>query len=108
MKARSIVRREFERGAVISAKVVKDKEEEGATYRDYFDWSEPLAKCPSHRLLAMRRGEKEGFLRVSVKPDETKSLKKLTRYFVKSDNPSSEQVEKAVRDSYKRLIWAIY
>jgi uncharacterized protein len=103
-KARSIVRQEFERGAVISAKVVKDKEEEGATYRDYFDWSEPLAKCPSHRLLAMRRGEKEGFLRVSVKPDETKSLENLTRYFVKGDNPSSEQVEKAVRDSYKRLI----
>ena len=105
-KARHIVRREFERGAIITSKVIKEKaEEEGAaTYRDYFDWNEPLAKCPSHRLLAMRRGEREGFLRVSVRPDETRPLENLIRYFVKGSNASAEQVEKAVRDSYKRLI----
>lgn len=103
-KARNIVRREFERNAVISAKVVKGKEEEAEKYRDYFDWSEPLKKCPSHRLLAMRRGENEGFLRVSVKPEETRPLENLTRFFVKGNNASVQQVELAVKDSYKRLI----
>lgn len=103
-KARNIVRREFERNAEITAKVVKGKEEEAEKYRDYFDWNEPLKKCPSHRLLAMRRGENEGFLRVSVKPDETRPLENLTRFFVKGNNGSSLQVEMAVKDSYKRLI----
>lgn len=103
-KARNIVRREFERNAVIAAKVVKGKEEEAEKFRDYFDWSEPLKKCPSHRLLAMRRGENEGFLRVSVKPGETKPLENLTRFFVKGSHASAQQVELAVKDSYKRLI----
>lgn len=103
-KARNIVRREFERNAVITAKVVKGKEEEAEKYRDYFDWNEPLNKCPSHRLLAMRRGENEGFLRVSVKPEETRPLENLTRFFVKGNNASVQQVELAVKDSYKRLI----
>jgi uncharacterized protein len=103
-KARNIARREFERNAEINAKVVKGKEEEAEKYRDYFDWNEPLKKCPSHRLLAMRRGENEGFLRVSVKPDETKPLENLTRFFVKGNNASALQVEMAVKDSYKRLI----
>jgi protein Tex len=103
-KARNIVRREFERGAFIISKIVKGKEEEAAKYRDYFDWNELLKKCPSHRLLAMRRGEKEGFLRVSVKPEEAKPLEHLNRFFIKSDNESGRQVELAIRDSYKRLI----
>jgi uncharacterized protein len=103
-KARNIVRRAFEKEAVITSKVIKGKEEEAEKYRDYFDWSEPLKKCPSHRLLAMRRGEKEGFLRVSIKPDETRPLENLTRFFVKGQNESSNQVEMAVKDSYKRLI----
>jgi len=103
-KARNIVRRAFEKEATITSKVVKGQEEEAAKYRDYFGWSEPLKKCPSHRLLAMRRGEKEGFLRVSVKPDETRPLENLTRFFVKGQNESSHQVEMAVKDSYKRLI----
>ena len=64
-KARDKIRRHFEKGAVIASRLVKGKEEEGKKYLDYFDWSEPLAKCPSHRLLAMRRGEEEGFLRVA-------------------------------------------
>ncbi len=103
-KARNIVRQAFEKEAVITSKLVKGKEEEAEKYRDYFDWSEPLKKCPSHRLLAMRRGEKEGFLRVSVKPDETRPLENLTRFFVKGQNESSNHVEMAVKDSYKRLI----
>lgn len=103
-KARNIVRREFERNAEITAKVVKGKEDEAEKYRDYFDWNEPLKKCPSHRLLAMRRGENEGFLRVSIKPDQTKPLENLTRSFVKGNNGSAHQVELAVKDSYKRLI----
>ena len=80
-RARNIVRRGFEIDAVISSKIIKGKEEEAAKYRDYFDWSEPLKKCPSHRLLAMRRGEKEGFLRISVTPDEERVLENLERFF---------------------------
>ncbi len=103
-RVRNIVRRGFDMGAEISSKVVKGKEEEAAKYRDYFDWSEPLKKCPSHRLLAMRRGENEGFLRVSVTPDEERVLENLERFFVKGNNESSEHVALAVKDSLKRLI----
>jgi protein Tex len=103
-RVRNIVRRGFETGAVISSKIIKGKEEEAAKYRDYFDWNEPLKKCPSHRLLAMRRGEKEGFLRISITPDEERILVNLERFFVKGNNKSSEQVALAVKDSLKRLI----
>ncbi len=103
-KARNIVRRGFDLGAVVTSKVIKGKEEEAAKYRDYFDWNEPLKKCPSHRLLAMRRGENEGFLRVSVSPDNDRVLENLDRFFVKGNNKSSEQVAMAVKDSLKRLI----
>jgi uncharacterized protein len=103
-KARNIVRRGFENSAVITAKVVKGKEEEAAKYRDYFEWNEPLKKCPSHRLLAMRRGESEGFLRVSVTPDEEKAIETLNRWFVSGKSECSKQVELAVKDSFKRLI----
>ncbi len=103
-RARNIVRRGFDLDAVITAKIIKGKEEEAAKYRDYFDWNEPLKKCPSHRLLAMRRGENEGFLRVSISPDEERVLENLDRFFVKGNNPSSEQVYLAVKDSLKRLI----
>ena len=103
-KARNIVRRGFDLGAVISSKVIKGKEEEAAKYRDYFDWSEPLKKCPSHRLLAMRRGENEGFLRVSITPDEERVLENLERFFVTGNTECSQQVAVAVKDSFKRLI----
>jgi len=103
-KARNIVRRAFESGAVISAKVIKGKEDEAAKYRDYFDWNEPLKKCPSHRLLAMRRGENEGFLKVSIFPDDDKTIENLERFFVRGNNECSEQVAMAVKDSYKRLV----
>ncbi len=103
-KARNIVRRKFEKQAFITSKVIKGKEEEAEKYRDYFDWNEPLRKCPSHRVLAMRRGEREGFLRISVKPDNDGAMENLSRFFVKGFNASSKLVEKAVADSYKRLI----
>lgn len=103
-RARNIVRRGFETGAVITSKAVKGKEEDAAKFRDYFDWNEPLKKCPSHRLLAMRRGENEGFLRVAISPDDERVLENLERFFVKGNNESSEQVSLAVKDSYKRLI----
>jgi uncharacterized protein len=103
-QARNIVRRGFDSGAVVTSKVIKGKEEDAAKYRDYFEWEEALKKCPSHRLLAMRRGEKEGFLRVSISPDEERILENLDRFFVKGNTKSSEQVFLAVKDSLKRLI----
>jgi uncharacterized protein len=103
-KAREVIRHLFEREAVITSKVVKNKEEEAAKYRDYFDFSESVRRCPSHRLLAIRRGEKEGFLKVSVSPEAEEGLHRLNRLFVKGRNASSQQVEMAVEDSYKRLL----
>ena len=104
MTARNIVRNVFEREAVISSRVVKGKEEAGDKYRDYFDVSEPLRRISSHRLLAMRRGETEGFLRVAIAPDEKHVIERIDKYFVKADNDSGEQVRMAVADSYKRLL----
>lgn len=104
LTAREIVRSVFERGAVISSKLVKGKEEEAAKYRDYFEFDEPISRCPSHRLLAMRRAEKEGFLKVMVAPDSEPAIERLNRYFVKGRTAASEQVSLAVEDSYKRLL----
>ncbi len=103
-KARNIVRRLFEKEAVISAKIIKGKEEEAAKYRDYFDWSEPLKKCSSHRLLAIRRGENEGFLRVSISPDTERTLENLNHFFVRGSTASSKQVSLAIKESFKRLM----
>lgn len=102
--ARNIVRSQFEREAVISSKVVKGKEAEAEKYRDYFAFEEPLRRCSSHRLLAMRRGEKEGFLKVSLTPNDEKGLERLGRFFVKGNGEASALVEEAMKDSYKRLI----
>ena len=102
--ARNIVRNCFVREAVVFSKVVKGKEEEGVKYRDYFESSEPLKRCPSHRLLAMRRGEKEGFLKLALSPDDERTVERLEHYFVTSANKSSEQVVLAIRDAYKRLL----
>lgn len=101
---REIVRSVFERGAIISSRVVKGKEEEAAKYRDYFEFEEPVKRCPSHRLLAMRRGEKEGFLKVSVTPESTPALERLNRFFVNGRTAASEQVSLAIEDAYKRLL----
>ncbi|MBL7776048.1 MAG: RNA-binding transcriptional accessory protein [Saprospiraceae bacterium] len=102
--ARDRIRRHFEKGALISARLVKGKETEGAKYRDYFEWTEKLAVCPSHRLLAMRRGEEEGFLRVNIAPEEERAVTDLERLFVRGHGAASEQVALAVKDGYKRLL----
>ena len=104
--ARNTVRNAFAREAVITAKVVKGKEteENAAKYRDYFDFSEPLKKCTSHRLLAIRRGESEGILKVSISPDDTGCTEKLERKYVKGNNECARQVAEAVADAYKRLL----
>lgn len=104
IKARDRVRRHFEKGAVIASRVVKGKDEEGAKYRDYFEWSEKLATCPSHRLLAMRRGEEEGFLRVAIAPDEERALADLDEMYVIGRGEAAQQVALALKDSYKRLL----
>jgi uncharacterized protein len=103
-KARKQLRFLFEKEAVIYSKVAKGKEAEGIKYSDYYDWSEPLKKCPSHRLLAMRRGEEEGFLRLSVEPVDENALDILNSIFVKGRNASSDVVANAVKDSWKRLL----
>ena len=105
-KARQTVRRTFEREATITSKVVKDKKdtEEAAKYSDYFDWSEPLKRCPSHRMLAMRRGEAEGILRISISTDDGDCLFRLRRIRVRGNGRCAKLIEEAVDDSYKRLL----
>jgi uncharacterized protein len=104
LKARDKIRRHFDRGAVIASRLVKGKSEEGKKYLDYFEWSEPLAKCPSHRLLAMRRGEEEGFLRVGIAPEEERAVGDLEAMFINGYGESAAEVRTAVKDSYKRLL----
>ncbi|NOZ45237.1 MAG: RNA-binding transcriptional accessory protein [Chlorobi bacterium] len=102
--ARSRVRILFEKEAIISTKIIKGKEEEGIKYRDYFNSSELLRQCSSHRLLAILRGEKESFLRVNIEPGEEKAIIILNKIFIKGNNEASEQVEIAIKDSYNRLL----
>ena len=103
-EARNAVRNSFSHTAVITSKVIKGKEEEGAKYRDYFEFSEPLNRTSSHRLLALRRGEAEGILRISISPDTAGCLDRLKRRFVKGRGEASDQVSTAVDDSFKRLL----
>ncbi|MDR1719829.1 MAG: RNA-binding transcriptional accessory protein [Dysgonamonadaceae bacterium] len=103
-RARNILRNIFNREAIISSKVVKGKEADAAKYRDYFDFHEPLRRCSSHRLLAMRRGESEGLLRVAIASDETHCIEALCRLFVRGKTASSDQVEMAIKDCFKRLL----
>lgn len=106
-RARNLIRNQFSRQAMITSKVVKGKEKEEAAlkYRDYFDFSEPLKKCTSHRLLAIRRGEAEGILKVSITPDdETACTERLERQYVHGNGVCSAQVAEAVNDAYKRLL----
>lgn len=102
--ARNIVRKNFSHLAVITSKVIKGQEEAGVKYQDYFDFSERLTRCASHRLLAMRRGESEGVLRVSINGNDELCLERLTLQFVRGRNAASKCVEEAVEDSYKRLL----
>lgn len=105
-RSRQQMRNVYTRTAVISSKVVKTKKdsEEAQKYSDYFDWSEPLRRCSSHRLLAMRRGESDGILRVSITADEDQCIERLDRLFVRGDNDCTTLVEEAVDDSFKRLL----
>lgn len=105
-RSRSQLRNAFRRGAIITSKVIKSKADtdEAAKYSDYFDFSEPLKRCSSHRLLAMRRGEKDGILRVSISADDEECVEKLKRLFVRGYGRCSTLVGEAVTDSFKRLL----
>lgn len=106
-RSRNLMRNQFHRQALIQSKVVKGKEAEEASakYRDYFDFCEPLKKCSSHRLLALRRGESEGVLKVTIFPeDEDMCNERLQRLFVRANNECAHQVEEALTDAYKRLL----
>lgn len=106
-RSRNLMRNQFQRQAIIQSKVIKGKESEesSAKYRDYFDFSEPLKKCSSHRLLALRRGESEGVLKVTIFPEDEETCNdRLQRLFVRADNECARQVEEAVTDAYKRLL----
>ncbi|MBO9638617.1 MAG: RNA-binding transcriptional accessory protein [Siphonobacter aquaeclarae] len=101
---RNAIRKVFEKEAVVVSKVKKNKETEGAKYRDYFDFSEELRKIPSHRLLALRRGEEEGFLSVGIAPDEDHALERIDRLVLRGQSEAKPFIEDAITDSYKRLI----
>jgi len=103
-RSRKTVRHHFDRSAVISSRMVKGKEEEGAKFKDYFKFGEALKKCPGHRILAMRRGEQEGFLKLSVEPELLPVTDALEEQWVKSPYDAGQQVAEAVKDAYKRLM----
>lgn len=103
-EARAAIRRVFERGAVISSKVKKGKETEGAKYRDYFLFSEELRRIPSHRLLALRRGEDEGILSLNIAPDEDEALERLDRLLLRPGSAAKKEMENAIVDAYRRLL----
>lgn len=104
-KTRQTVRKSYELTAVIRSKVIKGKEAEAGKFRDYFDWQEPLNRCTSHRLLAMRRGEAEGFLRLSITPkDEDDCINRISRPYIHPGTPVAPQLQTAISDAYKRLL----
>ena len=103
-RARNTLRTTFGLHAEISSKLVKGKDAEGQNFRDYFDWHERLDRCSSHRLLAMRRGEAEGILRISISVDNERAIERIARQFVRGNNESSKLVQAAVEDGYKRLL----
>ena len=102
--ARSTLRQLFHKKAEMRSEVAEDKEKSGIKFRDYFDWSEPALKAPSHRVLAIRRGEKEDVLRMTIAPPEGDAVARLEKLFVKGEGPAAEQVRLAVSDSYRRLL----
>ncbi len=103
-KVRGSLRWLYEREAVITSRVVKGREQEGAKYSDYFEWSEPLRRCPSHRMLAMRRGEEEGFLRVTIMAPAEEALSLVEKQFVRAANEAAQQVREAAGESWGRLL----
>lgn len=102
--ARARMRQLFQRKSVLASKLVKGKEEEGAKYRDYFDFSEPLYKCASHRFLALIRAEREGIISLKAQPDQQEAIESLERFFVKGNDACAEIVAEACKESYKRLM----
>ena len=103
-ESRKKMRELFWRQGIVESRVMKGKEAEGVKYKDYFEWKEPISKTPSHRLLALRRGEKESILALDIFPPEEEAIEALERQFVKAENAAGEQVRLAVKDSYKRLL----
>ena len=105
-RSRQQLRNAFSRQAFITSKVVKSKADtdEAAKYSDYFDWEEPLKRCSSHRLLAMRRGESEGILRISISPDDEEAVERLKRHYAYGNTPCGKLVAEAIDDGYKRLL----
>ncbi|MBD1395574.1 RNA-binding transcriptional accessory protein [Pontibacter sp. JH31] len=103
-EARATMRQLFEKKGTFKSRVMMGKEEEGQKFKDYFEWEEPIEKAPSHRILAMRRGETEMVLLLSAQPDEEEALERLERMFVKGNNAASEQVKLAAKDCYKRML----
>lgn len=103
-RARNLVRNQFTRQGVVTAKVIKGREDEAVKYKDYYDFSEPLKRITSHRILAIRRAEAEGLLKVSISPDDEEVVDGLERVFIRSNNECSNQIAEAVKDSYKRLL----
>ncbi|MBP7273229.1 MAG: RNA-binding transcriptional accessory protein [Saprospiraceae bacterium] len=102
--ARQRIRNRFKKEAVLKSKVARGKEDVGIKYKDYFAFEEPLSKSPSHRLLAMLRGEEEGFLRITIEPEEATAIDTLERQFLKGNGDASQQVKQAISDSYQRLL----
>ena len=104
---RNSIRHQLERGAFISTKVIKGKknDEKAQKFRDYFDWSEALKRCPSHRFLAILRAEKEGFIRLKIEIDDEKALEKIEGKIIRSKNACAIQLRLAIEDSYKRLLF---
>jgi uncharacterized protein len=103
-EARTRIRNLFEKKGVFKSRVVAGKEEEGQKYKDYFEWEEPIEKAPSHRVLALRRGEKEMILMLDAQPEEEAAIEILENQFVKGHNAAAEQVKMAIKDSYKRML----
>ncbi len=101
---RKNIRDLFWTAGAIESRVLKGKEADGQKYKDYFEWNEPVAKTPSHRLLALRRGEKEGILALDIYPPEEAAISSLENQYIKSDSAAAEQIRLAVKDSYKRLL----
>ncbi len=103
-QARTKIRKTFAREATIKSRVARGKDKEGAKYKDYFEFEEALSKCPSHRLLAIRRGEEEGFLRVNIGPEVEESLYQLERLFLRNQSANANQIKEAIQEGYKRLL----
>jgi len=103
-QARQVIRSLFYQDGILQSSVIKDKENEGIKYSNYFNWQEPIARVPSHRVLAMFRGENEGFLKLKIRPSQEKAISFLNRRFVKSTGAAAEQMVLAIDDSYSRLL----